>query len=175
MPPPRRVLNAFATKEVERHTRLSRHMIDYLRQENFLRPAYEGGTGTRGRVRYYSYRDLVIARLIQRLRDTGVQLRRLKKAVKMLNSHPDWTSRPEDPTRKISWLISDGIGVYIRTDEEFVEEITTGQKAFAFVLNLQRLDEEVRKKIPVRKRTHCSIDNGDRLIFDERKARKKRA
>jgi DNA-binding transcriptional MerR regulator len=167
MPPPRKVLNAFPTEEVANLTRLSRPMIDYLRQENFLRPAYEGGEGTRGKVRYYSYRDLVIARLVQRLRESGVQLRRLKKAITALNKDPNWSAAPDDPARKISWLISDGVGVYVQTDKEFVEEITTGQKAFAFVLNLDRLNNEVLRKVSKRKKPHCSIDNDGEVKFDD--------
>ena len=93
-------------------------MIDYLRQQNFLRPAYEGGKGTRGKIRYYSYRDLVIARLVQRLRETGVQLGRLKTAIRALNDHPDWVAQG-DPVEKIRWLLSDGKRMFLRNQDAF--------------------------------------------------------
>ena len=74
MPTPRKVLNAFPALEVSRITGLSVAMIDYLSRSNLLRPSYGDTSGGRGKVRYYSYRDVVIARLIQRLREGGVKL-----------------------------------------------------------------------------------------------------
>ena len=83
MPKPREVLNAFTAYEVWKITGLSIHMIDYLARDNYLNPTYAKGR-VRGKVRYYSYRDLVVARIIQKLRESGIELRRLKKSIQLL-------------------------------------------------------------------------------------------
>lgn len=160
----KKVLNAFPANEVTSITGLSRPMVDYLSHEGFLRPAYGNHERRRGRVRYYSYRDLVVARLIQRLRETGVELQRLKKAVQKLNEHPDWVAHA-DPTEKVRWLLSDGKRMFIRNQDGFMEDIQKGQRAFAFIVNLEHLEAEVLKRVPPKKRTHCSIDNTE-LLFD---------
>jgi len=69
MPSPRKLLNAFPPREVSQITGLSLPMLDYLSRMGYLRPSYGSGPGVRGKVRYYSYRDLVIARIVQRLRE----------------------------------------------------------------------------------------------------------
>jgi DNA-binding transcriptional MerR regulator len=165
MPRPKSVLNAFTANEVTAITRLSRPMVDYLAVHGFLTPAYvEGPPRRRGRVRYYSYRDLVIARIIQRLRETGVQLRRLKAAVRQLNEHPDWIDKPTDAAAKIRWLLSDGKEVFIRNQDGFLDDLANGQRAFAFVVNLDQVESEVLKKVPAKKRAHCSITNSSLLV-----------
>jgi len=146
-------------------------MIDYLSHEGFLRPAYGNRDGTRGKVRYYSYRDLVIARLIQRLRDTGVELYRLKAAVQELNAHRRWRELPADDAEQVRWIVSDGKKVFIRNQDGFLDEVGKKQRAFAFIVNLDRVVSEVKRKVPAKKRAHWSIDNS-RLEFEQRPTRK---
>jgi DNA-binding transcriptional MerR regulator len=166
MPRPKKVLNAFTANEVTSITKLSRPMVDYLASQGFLRPAYIDETQgkrkrgrVRGRVRYYSFRDLVIARVVQSLRETGVRLHRLKLAVQRLNAHPDWVDAPGDPAAKIRWLLSDGKQVLIKHQDGFLEEISSGQRAFAFVVNLDQVEREVMKKVPAKRRPYCSLTN----------------
>jgi DNA-binding transcriptional MerR regulator len=166
MPKPRRVLNAFPVEEVTRITGISRPMVDYLTKQGFLTPAYGSTEGTRGKVRYYSYRDLVVARLIQRLRDTGVELRKLKDAVIKLNAHKRWRDGPNDPATKIRWLLSDGKRMYIKDQYGFLEEVQKGQRAFGFVVNLDHLETEVMRKVRKKQRPYCSINNGKGLIIE---------
>jgi DNA-binding transcriptional MerR regulator len=171
MPKPKKVLNAFTADEVTSITKLSRPMVDYLATKGFLRPAYVDETvgrarprRARGRVRYYSFRDLVIARVVQSLRETGVRLHRLKLAINRLNEHPDWADAPDDPTAKIRWLLSDGKNVLIKHHDGFLEEIASGQRAFAFVVNLDQVEREVRQKVPVKRRPYCSLTNTTLLL-----------
>lgn len=67
MPKPRKLLNGFTAGEVAAISGLSLHMVNYLAREAYLSPAY-AGEAARGKVRYYSYRDLVVARIVQHLR-----------------------------------------------------------------------------------------------------------
>jgi len=166
MPRTKKVLNAFPADEVSRYTGLSRPMVDYLAHEGFLRPAYGNPEGRRGKVRYYSYRDLVIARIIQRLRDSGVELYRLKAAIQELNSHSDWRELPSDQAEQIRWLVSDGRKVFIRNQDGFLDEVGKKQRAFAFIVNLEGVVGEVKRAVPAKKRKHWSIENTE-LVFEK--------
>ncbi|HUN99134.1 MAG TPA: MerR family transcriptional regulator [Bradyrhizobium sp.] len=166
MPIARNVLNAFTAVEVSRITGLSAPMIDYLLREKLLSPSYAGKASRRGKVRYYSYRDLVVARLIQTLRDSGIQLKRLKGAVRALCKSRSWTS--EDPTVRLTWLISDGKEVFLRNQDGFLDAMTGGgQRAFAFVVNLPQLEAEVREAVPPAKLAHFDLQNRSLIYEDE--------
>ena len=102
------VLNAFTAAEVSQITGLSKPMIDYLARADFMRPAYDpDGRPVRGRVRYYSYRDLVVARIVQRLRENGVELTRLKAAIQTLADDKTWKGR----SSRLGQLVTDGAHV----------------------------------------------------------------
>ncbi|MBJ7439487.1 MAG: MerR family transcriptional regulator [Sphingopyxis sp.] len=166
MPIPRKVLNAFPARDVSKITGLSLPMIDYLLREDLLRPSYGEEIGRRGKVRYYSYRDLVVARLIQRLREAGLQLGKLKVAVKTLCRDAPWVDRG-DPSERLNWLIADGNEVFLRNDDGFLDTMTgTGQRAFAFVINLNQLEVEVRDLIPAAQRAHFDIANRSLMFAD---------
>ena len=166
MPIARQVLNAFPARDVSRITGLSLPMIDYLLREDLLRPSYGDGTGARGKVRYYSYRDLVVARLIQRLREAGVQLGKLKAAVQTLCRDAPWATN-EDPSTRLHWLITDGNEVFLRNQDGFLDTLAgSGQRAFAFVINLNQLETEVRSLIPTAQQAHFDIANRSLIFAD---------
>lgn len=171
MPAARAAKNAFTAQEVRAITGLSLPMIDYLLRTGFLRPAYMNGTGRRGQVRYYSYRDLVAARLVQRLRDSGVELRRLKTAVRELSRRACWGDHQEDPRKRLNWLVSDGRTVLFKGEDGFLEDPSgSGQRAFAFIVNLPALEQEVKALIPPSKREHYDMRKRP-LLFESRQAK----
>jgi len=152
MPSPRRVLNAFTAEEVHDITGITVHMLNYLARAGYVEPFY--GHGVRGRVRFYSYRDLVIAQIVQRLRDTGVKLARLKAAMELLHEDHAWikSDRKQDP-KPVKWLVSDGKEVWFKHEDGFLDELKPGgQRAFAFVVTLSTMQADVcsRIKDPVR-------------------------
>lgn len=124
-----------------------------------LQPAYGSPDRRRGKVRYYSYRDLVIAKVVQGLRDTGVELYRLKEAIQALNSHPQWVELPGDEREQVRWLVSDGSKVFIRNQDGFLDEVSRKQRAFSFIVNLDGVAAELKRKVPKKKRQRWSIDN----------------
>jgi DNA-binding transcriptional MerR regulator len=159
MPRPRKVLNAFTAREVKEITGISVHMINYLCRSGYLKPFY--GQGTRGKVRFYSYRDLVIAQIVQRLRQTGVELARLKRALETLRQDHAWLKK-EGPrkSKPIQWLVTDGKKVLLKHDDGFLDELQPGgQRSFAFVVTLQTIQREVRSKIEPQKRKYFDIQN----------------
>lgn len=160
MPIARRATNAFTAREVSDITGLSMPMVDYLLRAGFLRPAYDERPGRRGRIRYYSYRDLVAARLVQRLRETGVELQKLKLAIQTLASDEFWADDVH-PHAALDWLVSDGREIMIRDRAGFLETLSRRdrQGAFAFVVSIPALTREVRALVPRDKRAGFSMQN----------------
>ena len=158
MPVARKVLNGFTAAEVHAISGLSRPMIEYLKRHGFLSPSYAEADNPRGRVRFYSYRDLVVARLIQRLRETGIQLARLKAAVERVAQDSFW-SGGQLPADGLNWLVSDGRTCLLRDREGFLDDlIGGGRRTFAFVVNIGELMVEVRERVPENKRKHFTME-----------------
>jgi DNA-binding transcriptional MerR regulator len=170
MPRPRRVLNAFTAKEVKEITGITVHMINYLCRHGYLQPFY--GQGTRGKVRFYSYRDLVIAQIVQRLRQSGVELARLKYAMEALRKDHAWRVGPDSGRSKpIQWLVTDGKKVLMKHEDGFLDELRPGgQRSFAFVVTLQSMQNEVRARIKSRKRRYFDIENRE-LMYEQAEKR----
>lgn len=149
----RAVLNGFSSDEVSAITGLSGHMVNYLVREGYLSPTYQRRR-VRGKVRYYSYRDLVIARIIQRLAAAGVELKRLKQALRILKNDPRWNG--EAP---IDLLATDGRQIFFQQPNGFLVEVATNQHAFAFVLNVRLATDDLKRRMSAAKREQFSLKN----------------
>ncbi len=161
MPIPKKIPYAFTPKEAASITGISLHMLDYLYRMGYLQPAYvpPGTPGVRGKVRYYSYRDLVVARTIQRLRETGVELARLKAAMQTLARYNTWKKSADDTT-PLRWLVTDGKEVFLRDADGFLDQLRpNGQRSFGFVVSLTNIQNEVKILIPEEKRGQFSMRN----------------
>lgn len=155
---PRKILNGFTPSEVRKITGLSVPMIDYLAREGYLQPTYAQGR-VRGRVRYYSYRDLVVARIVHKLLRSGVEIARLKASIKLLNSDETWFPKT---TRPFDLLATDGKKIFYHDRKDSLIELTAGnlQRTFAFVLDVSDAQEEVRKRINnAEKRRRFTLEN----------------
>lgn len=174
MPKAKRLLNAFTAKEVNTITGLSRPMIEYLRRSDFLTPAYQETPGRRGKIRYYSYRDLLVARLIQRLRANGVELITIKEAVITLRDDPLWENAGGTVPPSLRWLRTNGRDVFIDRQDGFLEYMRADrQGAFAFLVNVSELATEVRECIPAgTKRDNFSLMNNS--LLEEPTSRRKK-
>lgn len=149
MPRARHHGNAFTAREVYSITGLSLHMINYLRRYDFLTPCYGDEVGRRGKVRYYSYRDLVVAKLIQHLRLCGVELKTVKEAVVSLRDSAHWNDLEEGAHASLRLLRTDGKNVFIEKEEGFLEYLRSDrQTAFSFLVNINSLASQVRECIP---------------------------
>jgi len=164
MPIAKNVVDAFTAAEVEQISGLSRPMLDYLRRMDFIRPAYGSEERRRGKVRYYSYRDLVAARLVQRLRDAGVELHKLKTALEQLQSDETWADQTE-PAQSLYWLVTDGVEVFVEREGGLLERMTSDrQGVFSFVVNVGQLAAEVRLRVPEAKRADFTMENRSREL-----------
>lgn len=76
-------MQGFTPKQAEKLTGLSMAMIGYLCREDFISPTISGAR-TRGRVRRFSYADLIMMRTLAALLRRGVEIRRLKESLRVL-------------------------------------------------------------------------------------------
>jgi DNA-binding transcriptional MerR regulator len=165
MPKPKRVLNGFTAQQVRQVTGLSVHMINYLAREGYLVPTYAEHQ-VRGKVRYYSYRDLVVARIVQRLRDVGIELKRLKRGIQLLSSDSTWLKAGR--VRSVSLLGTDGKRLFFPDENGSLIELTReGQRSFAFVLDVARAQSEVKRHLSQRQIELFELRNQP-LQIDER-------
>lgn len=99
--------------------------------EPSIRPAY--GSGTQ---RLYSFRDIVVLKIVKRLLDTGVSLQNIRAAVRHLRS------RGRTDLARMT-LMSDGATVYeCSSPDEVVDLLQGGQGVFGIAVGVVWKDVE---------------------------------
>ena len=139
---------------------MSTHMLNYLARNGYLVPHYFR-SGRRGRTRYYSYRDLVIARVLQKLLDAGLELKRLKEGLRKLPKNEHWMEG--EAQKSVRLLATDGSNLYFVQGRSTLLDLTrNGQLAFAFVLDVAVARREIEQRLS-REQT-LNFDLGNRRI-----------
>jgi DNA-binding transcriptional MerR regulator len=106
---------------------ISYRQIDYWARTGLVSPSVRDATGS-GTQRLYSFRDLVVLKVVKRLLDAGVSLQNIRKAIDTLRSHG------VEDLAGIT-LISDGTTVYeCRSAEEVVDLLQGGQGVFGIAI-----------------------------------------
>jgi len=184
----RNVKNAFTIREVSEITGLRPAMLNFLIRNQYLQPSYREDYDLperkkrqpRGNTRYCSYRDLMIAKTIQRLLHAGVQLVRIKEALVDLRSERHWLDKAK-MDRAITWLVTDGKQVYLQENQDpFLEPLgESRQKAFSFILDMAHVRSEIRKAIRTSESRKCRakiayfrLVNEDPIFDPPRRARR---
>lgn len=123
-------------------------MLDYLeRSEVFTRRKAQK---RRGKSRRYTFRDLLVLKVIKTLLDSGVSVASLKKSLREFQ-YWKWKAEPtvlEDENGGLRYLIASGKNVYFAKSANILVELSnSGQLAFSFVLDLDRLHGELCKDL----------------------------
>jgi DNA-binding transcriptional MerR regulator len=106
---------------------ISYRQLDYWARTGLVVPGVRDATGS-GTQRLYSFRDLVVLKVVKRLLDAGVSLQNIRKAIDTLRS------RGVADLAGIT-LISDGTTVYeCRSPEEVVDLLQGGQGVFGIAI-----------------------------------------
>lgn len=106
---------------------ISYRQLDYWARTALVVPGVRDATGS-GTQRLYSFRDLVVLKVVKRLLDAGVSLQNIRRAIEALRS---WGV---DDLAGIT-LISDGTTVYeCRSPEEVVDLLQGGQGVFGIAI-----------------------------------------
>jgi DNA-binding transcriptional MerR regulator len=106
---------------------ISYRQLDYWARTGLVVPSIRDASGS-GTQRLYSFRDLVVLKVVKRLLDAGVSLQNIRRAIETLRAYG------ADDLATIT-LISDGTTVYeCRSPEEVVDLLQGGQGVFGIAI-----------------------------------------
>ena len=101
--------------------------LDYWARTGLVEPTVRGATGS-GTQRLYSFRDILLLKVIKRLLDAGISLQQIRTAVQHLRE------RGTDDLTRVT-LMSDGASVYeCTTDHEVIDLLQGGQGVFGIAI-----------------------------------------
>jgi DNA-binding transcriptional MerR regulator len=101
--------------------------LDYWARTGLVEPSVRAAHGS-GSQRLYSFRDILVLKVVKRLLDTGISLQQIRSAVQHLREHGT-----EDLAQVT--LMSDGVSVYdCTTADEVVDLLQGGQGVFGIAL-----------------------------------------
>ncbi len=101
--------------------------LDYWARTGLVEPSVRPAHGS-GSQRLYSFRDILVLKVVKRLLDTGISLQQIRAAVQHLRD------RGADDLAQVT-LMSDGISVYECTSpDEVVDLLQGGQGVFGIAL-----------------------------------------
>jgi DNA-binding transcriptional MerR regulator len=102
--------------------------LDYWARTKLVRPSIRSASGS-GTQRLYSFKDILVLKVVKRLLDTGVSLHNIRVAVEHLRN------RGVEDLAKLT-LFSDGTTVYECTSaEEVVDLLQGGQGVFGIAVS----------------------------------------
>ena len=137
--------------------------LDYWARTGLVAPSVRTATGS-GTQRLYSFRDILVLKVVKRLLDTGVSLQNIRKAVDHLRN------RGIKDLANVT-LFSDGATVYECTSaEEVVDLLAGGQGVFGIAIGgVWREIEGSLAELPSERATEDATGNeGDELAARRR-------
>ena len=106
---------------------ISYRQLDYWDRTGLVVPTIQSATGS-GSQRLYSFRDILVLKLVKRLLDTGVSLQQIRIAVEQLRA-----AGISDLAK--TTLMSDGVRVYLcTTEDEVIDLLGRGQGVFGIAV-----------------------------------------
>ena len=101
--------------------------LDYWARTGLVEPSVRAAHGS-GSQRLYSFRDILVLKVVKRLLDTGISLQQIRTAVQHLRD------RGSDDLTRVT-LMSDGVSVYeCLSADEVVDLLQGGQGVFGIAL-----------------------------------------
>ena len=139
----------------------------YWARTGLVEPSVRGATGS-GTQRLYSFRDILVLKVVKRLLDTGVSLQNIRKAVDHLRN------RGIKDLANVT-LFSDGATVYECTSaEEVVDLLAGGQGVFGIAVSgaLRELSGELAELPAERLDGSGTVHPADDELSARRRARR---
>lgn len=132
----------FNSKTVRKITGLTQRQIEYWDKTHFIKPSISEASGY-GSIRLYSFTDLVQLRVAKTLKDKGISLQKIKKAINYLKKN---MPEIEKPLAEIKFL-TDGSTIFVITKDkkEIIDTLNNGQLVFVFALG--EMVEELKGKV----------------------------
>ena len=124
------MIAGFGTKVVKEITGVSRMQLQHWDRTGIVRPSIKIGAG-KGSRREYSFKDLVQLKVAKRLREEGISLQKIRKALEFLRKNfPDVKA----PLAELRFL-TNGVDLFVLTDRpEVILDALKGQFVFSFAL-----------------------------------------
>jgi DNA-binding transcriptional MerR regulator len=145
---------------------ISYRQLDYWARTQLVEPSVRAAHGS-GSQRLYSFRDILVLKVVKRLLDTGISLQQIRAAVQHLRD------RGSDDLAQVT-LMSDGVSVYECTSpDEVVDLLAGGQGVFGIALG--RVWQEVAGELaemPAVRAEDGLIEAGADELAERREARK---
>jgi DNA-binding transcriptional MerR regulator len=131
----------YSPTQAAKVTGLSTSMVDYLCRNAVVTPSGNALRG-RGRIRQYTFADIVLMRIVAKLLKQGISVLGLRRS--FLSAKTRRSNMRELLARR--YLVTDGVHVYLQ-NQGVLERIDSGQLSFAFVLDLKPIRDEVNRKL----------------------------
>ena len=124
--------------------------LDYWARTGLVEPSVRAAEGSRSE-RLYSFRDVLVLKVVKGLLDTGIALQQIRGAVRHLYDY-----ETKDLTQLT--LMSDGVSVYERTSpDEVVDRLAGGKGVFG--IDLARVWQEVARELAELLPARQTLDN----------------
>src|SRR3954465_12318511 len=139
--------------------------LDYWARTGLVEPTVRGASGS-GSQRLYSFRDILILKVIKRLLDAGISLQQIRTAVQHLRK------RGTDDLTRVT-LMSDGAPVYECTsNDEVIDLLQGGQGVFGIAIGgVWREIEGSLAELPSERAAEDSDDHAADELAARRRAR----
>jgi len=139
--------------------------LDYWARTKLVEPTVRAATGS-GTQRLYSFRDVLLLKIIKRLLEAGVSLQQIRTAVEHLRA------RGTDDLTRVT-LMSDGASVYeCRSADEVIDLLQGGQGVFGIAIGgVWREIEGTLAELPGERAGEPVDDHPDDELAHRRRAR----
>lgn len=136
-------MGGYGSRTVAAITGLSQRQIDYWDRIHFIKPSLATPSG-RGTRRLYDFLDLVQFRVAATLREQGISLQKIRKAVRFLGKSRKELDRPLAGLK----FLTDGVSMFVLTasDKVVLDTLKGGQLVFSIAIGtlLRDLREKIR-------------------------------
>jgi DNA-binding transcriptional MerR regulator len=119
--------------------------LDYWARTDLLKPSIQGASGS-GTQRLYSFTDIVQLKVVKRLLDAGMSLKRIRQAMEILREQ----LQSEAPLTDVT-LLSDGATIYAaHSANEVVDVFQRGQGVFGIAVGpvQEELEGDLLELVP---------------------------
>lgn len=136
------VIGKFTPQQAAELAGLPYTTLDFWNQSGFIKPGVTGSQG-RGKLRYYSFQDLIALRIARELRGSGISLQRLRQVIAKLRNEHGFTNPMAE-----AWLVTDGHDVCLVDGAGVVSVLKRpGQRFLFHVIDFAGAVREVEQKV----------------------------
>jgi len=145
---------------------ISYRQLDYWARTKLVEPSIQTASGS-GTHRLYSFRDILVLKVVKRLLDTGVSLQQIRTAAEHLHE------RGVNDLAEVT-LMSDGHSVYeFTSDDDVIDLVRKSQGVFGIAIGgVWREVEGTLATLPIESNQECVADYSESDELAQRRALK---